>query len=183
MGLRLAVGTTNPAKLEAVERALEEYEPSTLTAPVDSGVAEQPRSTAETITGAKTRARRALEATEDADLGVGLEGGVTTLDSAPGLYLIMWAAVTDGDRTEVGSGPSVRLPAVVATRVEAGEELGPVIDELVGTVDVAEKEGAIGVLTGGGTDRTRALGEAIACAVGPFLTDHYDQFREVAGRG
>lgn len=174
MGLRLAVGTTNPAKVEAVERTLDEYEPTTIPVPVDSGVAEQPRSVAETVEGAENRARRALEATEKADLGVGLEGGVAHLEMTPGLSLIMWAAVTDGETRYRASGPSIQLPETVATRVRAGEELGPVMDELLGMEGLAEDEGAIGVLTGGLTDRTRALGEAIACAAGPFLTDHYD---------
>lgn len=100
-------------------------------------------------------------------------GGGTSLESTPGLSLIMWAAVTDGGRTEVGSGPSIRLPGVVTARVDAGEELGPVMDDLLGIEGLAENEGAIGTPTGGLTDRTRVLGEAVACAAGPFLTEYY----------
>jgi inosine/xanthosine triphosphatase len=167
--MNVAVGSTNPVKIDAVERTLERYAPSVTTAAVDSGVSEQPRSVVETVTGAETRARRALEAT-GADYGIGLEGGVARLEGVPGLHLIMWAAATDGDRIERGSGPTLRLPDRIATRVDAGEELGPVMDKTFGREGIAESDGAAGVLTGGLTDRTQALGEAVACSAGPILS-------------
>jgi non-canonical (house-cleaning) NTP pyrophosphatase len=61
---------------------------------VDSGVSEQPSGIEETVTGVETRARRA-HATTDAEFGVGIEGGVAEFDGTPGLFLVMWAAVTD----------------------------------------------------------------------------------------
>ncbi|WP_408957308.1 DUF84 family protein [Natrinema sp. 74] len=171
--MEIAVGSTNPVKIEAVERTLERYEPAVVAVGVDSGVSEQPRSVAETVSGAENRARRALAAT-DADYGVGLEGGVARLEGVPGLSLIMWGATTDGDRVERGGGPTLRLPDEVADRVADGAELGPMMDDLLGTAGVAEAEGAAGVLTAGLTDRTRALGEAVACSFGPFVTDTYE---------
>ena len=171
--MELAVGSTNPVKITAVERTLERYEPSLTAVAVDSGVSEQPRSIEETVRGAENRARRALAAT-DADFGVGLEGGVARLEGAPGLSLIMWGAVTDGDRTERGGGPTLRLPDTVAEQVADGSELGPVMDDLLGTEGVAESNGAAGALTAGLTDRTRALGQAVASSFGPFVTAYYD---------
>lgn len=171
--MELAVGSRNPIKIDAVEKTLERYEPTVIAVDVDSGVDEQPWSIEETITGAENRAQRALAAT-DADYGVGLEGGVARLDGAPGLSLIMWGAVTDGDRMERGGGPSIRLPDSVARKLTDGAELGPVMDDLLGAEDVAEKEGAAGALTGGLTDRTRALGDAVASSFGPFVTEYYD---------
>lgn len=169
----VAVGSTNPVKVEAVERALERYEPTVTAVAVDSGVSEQPWSVAETVTGAETRARRALDSS-DVTYGVGLEGGVARLEGLSGLSLIMWGAATDGERIERGSGPTLRLPDRVASRLEAGEELGPVMDDVFGRDGIAESDGAAGVLTGGLTDRTRALGEAVACSVGPLLVERYD---------
>jgi len=171
--MKLAVGSTNPVKVDAVERTLESYEPTVTGVDVDSGVSEQPWSIEETVTGAETRARNAFAAT-DADYGVGLEGGVARLEGVPGLSLIMWGAVTDGDRIERGSGPTLRLPAGVADQLDGGAELGPVMDDLLGTDGLAESAGAAGALTAGLTDRTRALGEAVACSFGPFLTTYYD---------
>lgn len=171
--MELAVGSTNPVKIDAVERTLERYEPTVIAVDVDSGVDEQPRSIAETVTGAENRARRALAAT-DADYGVGLEGGVARLEGTPGLSLVMWGAVTDGNRMERGGGPTLRLPESVAREVAEGAELGPVMDDLLGAENVAEKEGAAGALTGGLTDRTQALGDAVASSFGPFVTEYYD---------
>lgn len=171
--MNIAVGSTNPVKVEAVERTLEQYDPTVTATAVDSGIPEQPWSVVETITGAETRARCAYEAT-DAEYGVGLEGGVARIEGTPGLSLIMWGAVTDGEQMERGSGPTLRLPDQVASRLENGEELGPVMDDILGTDAIAERIGAAGVLTNGLTDRTQALGEAVACSFGPFLVDYYD---------
>lgn len=168
----VAVGSTNPVKVGAVERTLERFDPRVTAVAVASGVPEQPWSIEETVTGAENRARRAFAAT-DADYGVGLEGGVARLEGVPGVSLIMWAAVTDGDRLERGGGPTLRLPDDVADRLEDGGELGPVMDDRLGTDGIAETDGAAGVLTAGLTDRTGALGEAVACAFGPFVADEF----------
>lgn len=169
----VAVGSGNPAKIDAVERILEPLEVSVEGVSVESGVPEQPRSAAETIEGAENRARRARRAAES-DVGVGLEGGVAPIPSRDGLYLIMWAAATDGDRLERGAGPTLRLPDGIATRVADGEELGPVMDDVLDATGTAEDQGAAGALTDGLTDRRTALGQAVAAAYGPFVSELYD---------
>ncbi|MFP8955735.1 inosine/xanthosine triphosphatase [Natrialbaceae archaeon A-CW3] len=170
--MNIAVGSTNPVKVQAVTCGLERYAPTVTAVDVDSGVAEQPFGLDETMTGAKTRARRALEET-DATYGVGLEGGVARFDDDGSLYLVMWAAITDGERIACGSGPSLPLPEPIASRLEAGEELGPVMDDHLGTTDIATNEGAAGALTDGLIDRTDALAAAVACAMAPFVTPFY----------
>jgi inosine/xanthosine triphosphatase len=166
--MHVAVGSGNPVKIEAVRTALPDAQVTSV--PVESGVAEQPYGFAESIEGAETRARRSLAGH---DLGVGIEGGVARLPDAEGLWLVMWAAVTDGDRWGRGNGPSIRLPDEIASRVDAGEELGPVMDDVLGEEGVARNQGAAGALTGGIIDRQGALRAAVAGALGPFLTDHY----------
>lgn len=165
--MRIAVGSGNPVKRDAVQEALPEATVESVS--VESGVSEQPWGDDETIQGARNRAERALG--DDHDLGVGLEGGVAEQES--GLFLIMWAAATDCDRIELGGGPRLRLPGDVAARLHEGEELGPVMDDLLDTSGVAENQGAAGVLTDGVTDRTEALRTATAGALGPFLTAYY----------
>jgi inosine/xanthosine triphosphatase len=166
--VHVAVGSGNPVKRDAVQRALPDATVDAV--PVESGVSEQPWGTEETIEGAHTRAERALG--DDYDLGVGLEGGV--VERADGLFLVMWAVATDGDQTEVAAGPRLRLPDDVASRLHDGAELGPVMDDLLDTSGVAENQGAAGVLTAGMTDRTEALRTAVAGALGPFVTEHYE---------
>jgi inosine/xanthosine triphosphatase len=170
--MHIGVGSGNPVKRRAVEATFPE---ATVTAVgVDSGVDEQPTGHDETIRGAENRARNVL-ATDagDFDYGVGLEGGVAEFDGSDGLFLVMWAAVTDGDRVGHGAGPSLELPTAIAVRVRDGEELGPVMDDVLGTTDVAKRDGAAGALSGGRIDRETALGTALAGAFGPFVTELY----------
>ena len=170
MDARVGVGSGNPVKGRAVRAALPDATVELV--PVESGVAEQPRGHAETIAGAETRARNAFDA-GGFGLGVGLEGGVARFDGDDGLFLVMWAAVTDGDRLQRGGGPSLRLPDGVAARVDRGAELGPVVDDVLGEDGVAERGGAAGAFTGGRLPRADALADAVRAALGPFATDRY----------
>ncbi len=171
--MRVAVGSRNPVKAGAVEDALRGLPGVVIeTVAVDSGVSEQPRGRSETVRGAENRARRAI-GSGAYDLGVGIEGGIDDSDELTGTFLIMWAAVTDGERVEFGSGPSMRLPDEVSERLRDGAELGPVMDDLLGTNGIAEGKGAIGVLTDGEIDRRDALRTAVAGALGPYVTGHY----------
>jgi inosine/xanthosine triphosphatase len=175
--MRLAVGSENPVKRAATEHAAPDGTP-VRTVGVPSGVSEQPRGHAECQAGAENRAQAALEAT-DATHGVGVEGGVATFDAfgvgdAEPLWLVMWAAVTDGERWGYGTGPSLVLSERIGHEVREGGELGPVLDDYLGTEGIKHDEGAAGVFTGGAMDRTSALSHAVAGALGPFVTEHYD---------
>jgi inosine/xanthosine triphosphatase len=185
--MRIGVGSGNPVKRRAVELAVESSRENALvdersgdptavsieSVPVPSGVSEQPTGHAETVTGAENRAEAVLE-TNEYDLAVGIEGGVARFDGADGLFLIMWAVVSDGSRTGRGAGPSLELPADVAERIDAGAELGPVMDDLLDTSGVAKRGGAAGALTDGRVDRADALAAAVAGALGPFVSDLYE---------
>ncbi|MFW6097594.1 MAG: DUF84 family protein, partial [Chloroflexota bacterium] len=72
----VAVGSTNPAKLEAVREAVVQVwsQAEVRGVAVASGVSEMPMSDEECLTGARNRAQAARMALE-ADVGVGLEGG------------------------------------------------------------------------------------------------------------
>ncbi|MFC6731962.1 MULTISPECIES: inosine/xanthosine triphosphatase [unclassified Haladaptatus] len=169
--MRVGVGSQNPVKVRATEQALANVLDATVEpVAVESGVSEQPRGLQETISGAENRARAVLDAGEF-DLGIGIEGGVATVDDR--LYLVMWAAVTDGERVGRGAGPSLALPEDIAARIEVGEELGPVMDDVLDMNNVAKKQGAAGALTAGIVDREAALTQAVAGALGPFVTDLY----------
>ncbi|MFB6134584.1 MAG: inosine/xanthosine triphosphatase [Halanaeroarchaeum sp.] len=171
--MRVGVGSTNPVKRRATARAMGDVASQIDAVDVDSGVADQPWGERETIAGAKRRSRRARRA-DDFDLGVGIEGGVSRIEGADGLFLVMWAAVTNGTTTGLGAGPRLRLPDSVAQRLEDGAELGPVMDAVLGTDGVARREGAVGVLTDGIVTREDALFQAVAGGFGEFVSAHYD---------
>ncbi|WP_435073014.1 DUF84 family protein [Halorubrum sp. HHNYT27] len=184
--MRVGVGSGNPVKRRAVELAFESSrgdalvdglpgDPTTVSiesVPVRSGVSEQPTGHAETVAGAENRSEAVL-GTDEYDIGVGIEGGVARFDGTEGLFLIMWAAVSDGSRTGRGAGPSLELPADIAARIDAGEELGPVMDDVLDTTGIAKRGGAAGALTGGRVDRADALASAVAGALGPFVSELY----------
>lgn len=177
--MRIAVGSTNPVKRTAVELVLESEaddfgDGATIeSVDVDSGVSEQPTGHERTRSGAEIRAERAVAA-GTYDLGIGIEGGVAKFPGSADRFLVMWAAVTDGNRVGIGSGPSMLLPESIATRIDAGEELGPVMDDTLGTTDIAKNQGAAGVFSNGRIDRAEALSQAVAGALGPFVCSLYD---------
>ena len=167
---RVAVGSTNPVKIGAARAVLARVAPGAdvVGVGVASGVPDQPWGDEETRHGAATRARAARLAL-DADLGVGFEGGVV---AEPGgrVRSCAWAAVVGADGTEgVGGSLAMPLPAAVARRLRAGEELAHAIDALTGEQGTKHRGGAVAVLTGGLVDRQQAYEVLLAYALSPFL--------------
>ena len=165
----VAVGSTNPVKLAAVRAVMEQLCPGAEIRPiqVDPGVQAQPLSDDEMVTGAKARAIAARHAL-DADLGIGLEGGVHR--STWGALLSGWAAIVDRQgRIGLGSGGRIVLPPVLVESLEQGEELGPAMDRLSGLHDTRKGPGAVGILTNGLVARDEAFRVAIAYALARFL--------------
>ena len=169
--LKIAIGSANPTKVEAARRAAVKVWPGAevIAVAVPSGVNEQPMSDDETIRGAVNRARNALAAVSDAQIGMGVEGGVQ--DTPHGLFVGGWAAVVDREGClGIGAGGRVLLPESIARRIRSGEELGPVMDDFSGRRNVKHGEGAIGIFTAGLIERTTALETALTYALARFIT-------------
>ena len=168
--LRVAVGSANPVKLAAATAVLAWAAPGAAVAPVTvpSGVPDQPVGDEETIVGARNRARAAREAL-DADLGLGLEGGV--VDSPEGMRSCAWCVVVHRDGREgVGGSLAMPLPDAVAAMVRAGTELGHAMDALVAERGTKHGKGAVGILTAGRIDRQAAYEVLVTYALAPFVT-------------
>ncbi len=171
--MRIALGSTSASKVRAARAVCARAFPGAVVESLDvpSGVSAQPLHEAETIRGAQTRAR-AARARLDADLGIGIEGGVH--QDAHGMWVCAWAAVVDrSGREGLGSGIRVPLPEWIARRALAGEALGAIVDRHLGTSDAHEALGAIGLLTKGLLDRQAALEQALLAALAPWLSDLY----------
>jgi inosine/xanthosine triphosphatase len=167
---RVAVGSGNPVKLAAVTEVLEGVWPwaSVEARPVPSGVADQPFGDEETIRGARERARAARVAL-DADIGIGLEGGV--VDSPEGMRTCAWCVVVHRDGREgVGGSLAMPLPNAVARMIREGTELGHAMDALVLERGTKHGKGAVGILTEGRIDRQGAYEVLVTYALAPFLT-------------
>lgn len=170
---RIAVGSTNPVKLGAVRAVLGPLAPSAEIAAVavSSGVPDQPRGDDETIRGARARAQAAREAL-DADMGIGIEGGI--VDDAGGMRTCAWAAVARRDgRVTIGGSLAMPLPPPVAEAVRAGVELGEAMDRVSGRRDTKRGSGAVGILTAGLVDRQRAYEILVTYALAPLLSPEY----------
>jgi inosine/xanthosine triphosphatase len=167
---RVAVGSANPVKLGAVRAVLAWATPGASVAPVSvpSGVPDQPFGDDETIRGARNRARAAREAM-DADLGVGLEGGV--VDGPDGMRSCAWCVVVHRDGREgVGGSLAMPLPDAVAAMIRDGMELGHAMDALVAERGTKHGKGAVGILTAGRIDRQGAYEVLVTYAMAPFVT-------------
>ena len=169
--MKIAIGSTNPTKVEAARRAAAKVWPEdeVVVVAVPSGVGEQPISDDETIQGAVNRTRSTLAAVDGAAIGMGVEGGVQ--DTPFRMFVGGWAAVVGRDGyLGIGAGGRVLLPESIASRIRAGEELGPVMDDFSGRHNVKHGEGAIGIFTNGLIERTAALEIALTYALACFIT-------------
>lgn len=178
--VRAVVGSTNPAKVEAVRLVLGRLAPTcrVTTRDVQSGAGAQPSGDEATRAGALARARSALVAAPEAEIAFGLEGGVI-LDGER-VWLCSWVVALDrAGRSGAASGLRMELPPRLAAGLRAGRELGDLVDELFGVNDSKRQLGAIGMLTSGEVSRTAAFAHLVAMSLAPFL--HPDVYGKADG--
>ncbi|MGZ0086767.1 DUF84 family protein [Caldibacillus thermoamylovorans] len=162
----IAVGTKNEAKIAAVRAVFGETGDRIIPLEVPSGVSRQPLSDEETRRGAIERAKRALEAIE-ADIGIGLEGGVMNIDGQ--WWLCNWGALVDRNGVTVAAGGArLALPPELGAGLEAGRELGELMEEYTGRRNIRTKEGAVGVFTSGRIDRAAMFSHIVALLAGQY---------------
>ncbi|NMH67467.1 DUF84 family protein [Bacillus sp. RO3] len=166
--MKVAIGTTNPAKVLAVQKAFEQHYENVefQSLNTESSVSDQPFSDQETIEGALNRAKKVLRASGH-DVGIGLEGGVT--ESLYGMFLCNWGALVDRDGNEIiGGGARISLPKEISSRLKAGNELGPLMDEYTQTTGVRKKEGAMGIFTNGLITREEMFHQVVQLLIGQW---------------
>ncbi len=166
----VAIASHNPVKIRAAEQALSQSfaDRQWLSRPhaVPSGVADQPMTEAETRDGALNRLANLKAMEPRADYFVAFEGGYDRLDGIPCTFA--YVAVCDGRRTLVGRSAALPLPTRIARRLEAGEELGPVMDEEFQQHNIKQRGGAIGILTGGLQDRAGIYHDTLLLLLAPY---------------
>ena len=166
--LKVAIGTTNPAKVQAIQKAFQEQygEVHFQCLKTESHVSEQPMSDQETIEGALNRAKIVLKTT-GSDVGIGLEGGVS--ESLYGMFVCNWGALVDRDGNEIiGGGARISLPKEISNEIKAGKELGPLMDEYTQRTGIRKKEGAIGVFTNGLLTREEMFRHVVGLLIGQW---------------
>ncbi len=164
-GMEVAVGSTNPLKVKAVERAFPLAK--VVGVSINPAVSHTPTSIEEMIAGAEERAKKAREVA-NANLGVGIEGG---LYKAKGRvdrwFLTAFAALWDGEVLAVGHGFGIAFPEEIAREV-GEEELGVIMDRLYGKEGTKHAEGAVGILSKGYLLRQEMLESAVRAAIAHY---------------
>ena len=177
----IAVGSTNPVKINAVTVAASATWPQVRVEGVEvgSGVSEQPMSDEETRLGAQNRAKIVFEqmsqklASENANnlqkspqlLAIGLEGGVFQ-GKDNHLWSTVWAAVWDNQQLYEANGARFKVPSIIADPILAGGEMGPILSELFAGADIKRTNGAIGIITQNFVDRTEEYTAIAKLALG-----------------
>ncbi len=165
--MRVVVGSENPAKLRAVERAFRyafgRVELKGIE--VDSGIPPQPLGFSEILKGAFNRAR---EAKKHGDFGVGIEaGGVERFGRIFDHQVCV--VITPENEVSLGVGAGFILPDEVEKRVKERKEMGEVMSEVSGIREIGKKIGAIGYLSKGALTRVELTYQAVIAALIPIV--------------
>lgn len=200
-GEAVRVGSQNPAKLSAVEDALQPFalDGATLrlvSVRVASGVSEQPIGWAEIVRGARNRARAAFES-GDCVLAVGIEDGLVRITDecetgtrpagSQGFYNVGCAWLTDGEREGHGfSSAFAYPPECLEPAIRDRAPIGDLFDALwrkhrralsgpAKATASGRQGGNIGRLTANRLERNAYAAQAVCCALVRFLhIDLYD---------
>lgn len=169
--MKVAVGSLNPTKINAVKIAFEKAFPlescEIVGVSVPSGVKDQPMSDKETLRGGKNRAKRALKEF-NADYGVGIEGGMQKIGSD--WYTSGWVVIMNREGI-FGCGSSVRMiiPPKLLELILCGTELGHANDIIFKQTNSKHASGHFGIMTNNAVTRTNAYRDGVLSALGRFL--------------
>ncbi|MEM3882876.1 MAG: inosine/xanthosine triphosphatase [Candidatus Methanomethyliaceae archaeon] len=171
----VAVGTSNPVKVKAVENVFSKFFRVTVVMRrVTPKAPPQPIGLDATIEGAISRARGALDADPNAEFGVGIEAGIIPIPQTLSGYMDQqFAAVVDrSGRVTLGGGPSFEYPRFLVNRVlDERIEVNKVMAELTGEPFLGHKEGTIGYFSKGALNRTTLTEFAVLMALIPRLNE------------
>jgi inosine/xanthosine triphosphatase len=169
--LLIVVGSTNKAKVEAVQEIIRDY-PHLALAQVRglgtiSGVSDQPKSLLETITGAMNRSHSVYDG---ADYSIGIESGLMEVPHSKSGYMdICVCAIYDGTEFHLGISSAWEFPdpKVTALMIEEGLDMSQAINKagLTTNLNIGTEEGAIGILTKGRIDRKEYTKQALRTAL------------------
>lgn len=175
--VRVAIGSANPVKVAGIGAELGRIlKAKTEVKPFDvgSGVPEQPRG-AQTLKGARNRARRARDAWPECDYAVGVEAGLMRYPEEKMHLEAQACVVIDRNGWEThGWGPGFQYPAWITERALRGEMVSKILGPIAQDTRIGSTTGAIGYLTEGRFDRAQLTQMAVLMAFLPrFKRDLY----------
>jgi len=168
---RIVIASKNPVKIKATLSGFqkmfrgEQFEIEGVSVP--SLVRNQPKSDAETFSGALNRADNVGKEYAEADFWVGIEGGIEEKNSETEAFAWVVIKAGDGGIGKARTG-TFFLPTQIAKLIKEGMELGGADDIVFGRMNSKQENGAVGILTGDVIDRTKYYTEAVILALIPF---------------
>lgn len=167
---KIIIASQNPVKIQATLDGFKSMFPDenfkVKGVSAESGVKDQPMSDEETLRGAENRARKAMKTYQQADYYVGIEGGAQEWNGE--LTTFAWVVIRSGKKIGKARTATFFLPKKAAELIKNGKELGEAMDKMFNKSNSKQKEGAIGILTGGVIDRKALYTPAIISALIPF---------------
>jgi inosine/xanthosine triphosphatase len=174
--MKIIICTENKAKVEAIEGVLKRVWSnfSIINEKFPSDIPEQPLSEEEGIQGAINRANNGRVKYLDADYFIGMEGYVDT--TKYGMFLAGAVAIIDNSgKCGIGMSAKMLLPVSIQKRIDSGEELGPLIKELMNDTEnsIRQYDGTNGFLSKGLYNRVDEFRNAAECALTRFQSPEY----------
>lgn len=162
----IAIGSTNPIKIQAVKNALNNEDIRVVSCSALSKVRPQPLSNEETLQGAINRAKDCLDKTKST-FAIGLEAGVVFLQNQ--VYLCHWGVIIDRNQNSYfTNGPLILLPTEFHKPLLDGQNLEDIMHHSTGIESLGAKEGAIGVFTQNRLNREQVLTEMVKALIGQY---------------
>jgi inosine/xanthosine triphosphatase len=174
--MKIIICTENKAKVQAIENVLNRVWTnfSIINEKFPSDISEQPLSEDEGIEGAVNRANNARLKYPNADYFIGMEGYVDT--TKYGMFLAGAVAIIDSSgKCGIGISAKMLLPTSIQNKIEAGEELGPLIKILMNDTEnnIRQYDGTNGFLSKGLYNRVDEFTNAAECALTRFQSPEY----------
>lgn len=168
--MKLIVASKNPVKIEATLEGFQSMFPEEMIEiegiSAESGVSDQPLTDEETLRGAENRAKNAKALFPDADFWIGIEGGLEEIDGKHAAFA--WVYVLSHKKEGKARSASFFLPPKVSSLIREGMELGDADDQVFGSSNSKQKNGAVGLLTGNVMVRKTLYIPAVVLALIPF---------------
>lgn len=173
--MKIIIATENEAKNKGVKDAFLKAFPNEnlefISEGFESNVKVQPTSEEEGVLGAINRANNAKQKHAEADFYIGMEGFVDSNEF--GMFLAGSVVIIDKNENKgIGFSAKVQLPNFMRQRIDKGEELGPLVKELMhdDSNNIRHGSGTNGILTKDLYSRSDEFYDATVCALAKYIT-------------
>jgi inosine/xanthosine triphosphatase len=168
--MKIKVGSTNNAKLEAVKEILQEYnylkDAEIAGIKASSDVDDQPKTLEQTVEGAMNRARNSFS---DCDYSIGLESGLMIVPKTKSGFMdVCVCAIFDGKEYHLGLSSAWEAPkSVMEFMINDGLNMtqAAVKAGFTDNPKIGAAEGLVGIVTKGRLTRKAYTKEAIRTAL------------------